>query len=301
MDIKDLYFITFEEYLKLHPELIKYDKNYKLKLYNHMEINRKKNIENAIKKRRQLINFPIENEKKDSLLKKSYSALSLKDDYFTELDEEKEKMRQMLVLKSKINYELKLSEREEKNKKRYLNQEKTIGIINQYRQKLKNEKLLKEQISEMQRKERLKLDYEEYLKYLDEIKQKEHRIYNNVEKTLKEKNEENEIRKKMSKQKEDDFRVKYEKKIDNENKNIDDKREKLRLKYEIQNKNLNEIRREKNIENQEKSKITEKKSIKAFICISQNETDNYNIKTNKMNKKNEIVNENKKEFSRKKL
>ena len=69
--------MTFEEYLKLHPELIKYDKNYKLKLYNHMEINRKKNIENAIKKRRQLINFPIENEKKDSLLKKSYSALSL--------------------------------------------------------------------------------------------------------------------------------------------------------------------------------------------------------------------------------
>ena len=57
--------------------------------------------------------------------------------------------------------------------------------------------------------------------------------------------------------------MKYEKKIDNENKNIDDKREKLRLKYEIQNKNLNEIRREKNIENQEKSKITEKKSIKA--------------------------------------
>ena len=38
-------------------------------------------------------------------------------------------------------------------------------IINQYRQKLKNEKLLKDQISEMQRKERLKLDYEEYLKY----------------------------------------------------------------------------------------------------------------------------------------
>ena len=49
MDIKDLYFITFEEYLKLHPELIKYDKNYKLKLYNHMEINRKKILKMLLK------------------------------------------------------------------------------------------------------------------------------------------------------------------------------------------------------------------------------------------------------------
>lgn len=40
--------MTFEEYIQLHPELIKYDDNYKLRLYNHIEEKRRKNIENAI-------------------------------------------------------------------------------------------------------------------------------------------------------------------------------------------------------------------------------------------------------------
>ena len=39
----------------MHPELIRYDKSYQLKIYNHMELKRKKNIENAIKKRKELI------------------------------------------------------------------------------------------------------------------------------------------------------------------------------------------------------------------------------------------------------
>jgi len=55
IDEKELYYINFDEFIKLHPELIKYDESYQLKIYNHMEERRKKNIENAIKKRKELI------------------------------------------------------------------------------------------------------------------------------------------------------------------------------------------------------------------------------------------------------
>ena len=106
LDEKDLYYINFDEFIKLHPELIKYDDSYQLKIYNHMEERRKKNIENAIKKRKELIDNSLENKQMNITLKNNPSALSLKEINFSLIDEEKEKLRQMLILKNKINYEL---------------------------------------------------------------------------------------------------------------------------------------------------------------------------------------------------
>ena len=108
LDEKELYYINFDEFIKLHPELIKYDDSYQLKIYNHMEERRKKNIEKAIKKRKELIDNSLENKQMNITLKNNPSALSLKEINFSLIDEEKEKLRQMLILKNKINYELKL-------------------------------------------------------------------------------------------------------------------------------------------------------------------------------------------------
>ena len=107
IDEKELYYINFDEFIKLHPELIKYDESYQLKIYNHMEERRKKNIENAIKKRKELIDNSLENKQFDITLKNNPSSLSLKEINISLIDEEKEKLRQMLILKNKINYELK--------------------------------------------------------------------------------------------------------------------------------------------------------------------------------------------------
>ena len=289
LDEKDLYYINFDEFIKLHPELIKYDDNYQLKIYNHKEERRKKNIENAIKKRKELIDNSLENKQMDITLKNNPSSLSLKELNFSLIDEEKEKLRQMLILKNKINYELKLSEKEKKNKEKYLSLERNLDEIKQLRQKIKQDKILKQQLSDMQRKERLKIDYEEYLKYQNEIKEREQRIEDNVEKTQREKFEENEIRKKISRQKEDEFRLKLEQKNILELENINNKRQKIRLKYDIHKKNLEDIKKEKETENQEKLKYTEEKTIKAINTISELETNNYNHMKNKMNLRQELV------------
>ena len=155
---------------------------------------------------------------------------------------------------------------------------------------------MKEQLSEMQRKERLKLDYEEYLKYQNEIKEREQRVDSNVEKKHREKIEENELRKRLNRQKENEFRIKLEQKNSIELDNINNKRKQLRLKYEIHKKNLDDIKKGKSTENHEKSKNTEEKIIKAFNIISKVETSNYNNMTNQMNLKNEIVKENRKKL-----
>ena len=292
LDEKELYYINFDEFIKLHPELIKYDDSYQLKIYNHMEERRKKNIEKAIKKRKELIDNSLENKQMNITLKNNPSALSLKEINFSLIDEEKEKLRQMLILKNKINYELKLSEKEKKNKEKYLNLERNLDEIKQIRQKIKQDKILKQQLSDMQRKERLKLDYEEYLKYQNEIKEREQRIEDNVEKTQREKFEENEIRKKISRQKEDEFRLKLEQKNILDLENINNKRKKIKLKYNIYKKNLEDIKKEKETENQEKIKYKEEKTIKAINTISELETNNYNHMKNKMNLRQELVKEN---------
>mgnify|MGYP003571367552 CR=1 FL=1 len=300
IDEKELYYINFDEFIKLHPELIKYDESYQLKIYNHMEERRKKNIENAIKKRKELIDNSLENKQLDITLKNNPSSLTLKEINFSLIDEEKEKLRQMLILKNKINYELKLSEKEKRNKEKYLSLERNIDEIKQFRQKIKQDKILKQQLSDMQRKERLKLDYEEYLKYQNEIKEREQRIELNVEKTQREKIEENEIRKKLSRQKEDEFRLKLEQKNILELENINNKRKKIRLKYDIHKKNLEDIKKEKETENQEKLKYTEEKTIKAINTISELETNNYNYMKNKMNLRQESVKENLKKLNNEK-
>ena len=296
LDEKNLCYKTLDEYIKSNPELIKYNNRYQLKLYNHMEEKRRKNIESAIKKRKELIDNSLEKQKKEILLKNNPSFFSLKEDNMTFLDEEKEKLRQLLVLKTKINYELSLTEKEKRQKLKFLCLEKNIDEIKQIRQHLKREKLMKEQLSEMQRKERLKLDYEEFLKYQNEIKEREQRVDSNVEKKHREKIEENELRKRLNRQKENEFRIKLEQKNSIELDNINNKRKQLRLKYEIHKKNLDDIKKGKSTENHEKSKNTEEKIIKAFNIISKVEASNYNNMMNQMNLKNEIVKENRKKL-----
>ena len=292
IDEKNLYYISFDEFVKSHPELIKYDQTYKLKMYNYMEEKRKKYIENAIQKRKQLINMSLENPKQEINTNILPPILTARDNNLTQYNEEKEKFRQMLVLKSKINYELNLFEKERKTKEKYVNKEKVIDEIKQWKQRMKDEKLLKEQLSEMRRKEKLKFEYEEFLKYLNDVKEREQKIDNNVEKTQKEKIEENNIRKTVNKQKEEEFKEKIQKLNDIELEKINDKREKIKLKYLVQKNNLDEIKKEKSIESHVKSKCTEEKTIKAFKAISDLETSNYNNKINLIKIKQDTVRKN---------
>ena len=292
IDEKNLYYISFDEFVKSHPELIKYDQTYKLKMYNYMEEKRKKYIENAIQKRKQLINMSLENPKQEINTNILPPILTARDNNLTQYNEEKEKFRQMLVLKSKINYELNLFEKERKTKEKYVNKEKVIDEIKQWKQRMKDEKLLKEQLSEMRRKEKQKFEYEEFLKYLNDVKEREQKIDNNVEKTQKEKIEENNIRKTVNKQKEEEFKEKIQKLNDIELEKINDKREKIKLKYLVQKNNLDEIKKEKSIESHVKSKSTDEKTIKAFKVISDLETSNYNNKINLIKIKQDTVRKN---------
>ena len=152
-----LYYVSYDEFIKSHPELIGQDNNYKLKAYNRMENKRRKYIEEAINKRKELIDNSLNEPKKDESLKRYPSALHIKIGNFGPYNEEKEKFRQMLILKNKINYELKLSEKEKKNKQKYLNKEKSMDELKFWREKIKREKQLKEQVSEMQRQERRRI------------------------------------------------------------------------------------------------------------------------------------------------
>ena len=59
------YHISFDENINLHPELKQYNENYQSKNYNYMEEIRRKNLEVAFKKRRELINKLLEKDKKE--------------------------------------------------------------------------------------------------------------------------------------------------------------------------------------------------------------------------------------------
>ena len=292
---KNLYYISFVEFMKSHPELIKFDKSHQLKMFNHMEEKRRKNIENAIKKRNQLINMSLESPKQEKNIDQFPSILT-SGESLIQHNGEKEKFRQMLILKTKINYDLNLYEKEQKNKEKYLNKEKCIDELKQWKQKMKEEKILKEQLSEMRRKEKLKFEYEEFLKYLNDVKEREQKIDDNVEKTQKEKLEENNIRKTVNRQKEEEFKEKLEMLNNIEQEKINNKREKLRLKYLIQKTNLDGIKKEKSNESLMKSRNNEEKTIKAFNEISQLEINNYNHKIHLLKIKQDSVKKNKKKL-----
>ena len=297
IDENNLYYISYDEFIKLHPELIGQDNNYKLRAYNRVESKRKKYIEEAIKRRRELMDNSLDESKKEESLRKYPSALNIKLEKYNPFQEEKEKFRKMLILKNKINFELKLSEKDRKNKQKYLNKERSLDELRFWREKMKREKQLKEQVSEMQRQERRRIEYEEYLKYLKGVKERQQRVEINVEKTQKEKFEENEQRKKFNNQKEDEFKEKKEKMNIEENEQIENKKERLKFKYETQKKNFDEINKDKSNENQIKSKNTEQKSKNAFNLILKNENDYYNFKTNQLKLKQITVKENRKRLT----
>ena len=202
------YHISFDENINLHPELKQYNENYQSKNYNYMEEIRRKNLEVACKKRRELINNLLETDKKE--ITKSCSSLNLKPKKNCLLDNENKKMRQLLVIKSKIKFEIKLSEIEKQNKQKHLQLEKNIFGIKQFRQKLKEEKIFKAELSDLQRKEKIESDYKEYLIHQNEIKNRNQRVQNNFEKMQKQKFEDNKFKKLLSLQKEDEFKLKLE-------------------------------------------------------------------------------------------
>ena len=279
------YHISFDENINLHPELKQYNENYQSKNYNYMEEIRRKNIEVACKKRRELINNLLEKDKKE--ITKSCSSLNLKPKKIFLLDNENKKMRQLLVIKSKIKFELKLSEIEKQNKQKHLQLEKNIFGIKQFRQKLKEEKIFKEELSDLQRKEKLESDYKEYLNHQNEIKNRNQRVQNNFEKMQKQKFEDNKFKKLLSRQKEDEFKLKLEFKNLKEIENRNNKLKNLRLKFEIQKKNFEDIKKEKETEYHEKAKITEEKRIRALNSISEFSNIFNNYKRNQIELKSE--------------
>ena len=116
-DIKQLYYISFEEYIKKHPELKNVSDELKEKRYNMYEEKRKKKINEAKMKREEI----IENEKNKKLNKsKSTSQYFLEQESYI-LKNEREKLnviknQKISELRNLIEFEFKVKEMKKKTK-----------------------------------------------------------------------------------------------------------------------------------------------------------------------------------------
>ena len=81
-----LYYISFDDFIKRHPELKNIYKDLQEKKYNHYEEKRKNLIQLSIKKRREI----IEDNKKSKKIQKSSSAAYVLEQGSTMLREERE-------------------------------------------------------------------------------------------------------------------------------------------------------------------------------------------------------------------
>ena len=292
-----LYYITFPEYIKNHPELSKLDKDLQQKSYIHVENRRKKYIEALILKRKEIIND--DNEKKNHLNKTTIIKNSLELELSAKLKEEIQKFRfikkqQKAELKNMIEHDFKIFDLQRQNEEKYLNQEKNLEEIKKKKQQLQMEKLKREKILEIGRQEKEKEEYQAFLKVKNELMEKEKQLEIEAENRRREREIEKENKKKLNQQKEEKFRLKAEQLYNEELEKRNLAREQLKLKEEIQKKNLEEIRKEKEIETREKIRKTEVKILKAL-----KKDDNHKIveKIKEYFHKQEIAEENRKKFA----
>ena len=142
-----LYYISFDDFIKRHPELKNLYKDLQEKKYNHYEEKRKNLIQLSIKKRREI----IEDNKKSKKIQKSSSAAYVLEQGSTMLREEKEKLKhlrnqQITELKNLIEYEFKLEEIRKRNEEKIKIQEQKEEEMRKKREREKKEKEEKQRI-----------------------------------------------------------------------------------------------------------------------------------------------------------
>ena len=136
-----LYYISFDDFIKRHPELKNLYKDLQEKKYNHYEEKRKNLIQLSIKKRREI----IEDNKKSKKIQKSSSAAYVLEQGSTMLREEKEKLKhlrnqQITELKNLIEYEFKLEEIRKRNEEKRKIQEQKEEEMRKKREREKKKK-----------------------------------------------------------------------------------------------------------------------------------------------------------------
>ena len=121
-DLNKLYFISFENYIKKHPELQKINQEFKEKRYNQFEQKRIKRINEAKNKREEI----IEDEKNKKMLKSKSSSqfnISIENSIDSILKNEREKLnflknQQINEMINLIEFEFKVKEMKKKMKKK---------------------------------------------------------------------------------------------------------------------------------------------------------------------------------------
>ena len=169
--------MTFDNFLKIHPELKTAQTELQQKRYNIYEEKRKKYIEEAKSKRKNIINL----KKYDKKLKKSLSQTYMLEHESYLLFKEEEKIKYLknqtlAELKNIINYEFKLEEIKKKIEEKRLfkgkkeNQEKI-------KQELKKEEKEKSEQEEISRKTQERpFWHKEHENIIDLIEQKKKRV-----------------------------------------------------------------------------------------------------------------------------
>ena len=125
--------MTFDNFLRTHPELKSAQKELQQRRYNLYEEKRKKFIEKAKKKRIKIISL----KKSDKKIKKSFSQTYMLEQGSLMLLKEEEKIKnlknqKLAELKNIIEYEYKLEEIRQKNEEKKLLKEKR-----KYQEKIK--------------------------------------------------------------------------------------------------------------------------------------------------------------------
>ena len=274
---KDLYFNSFDQFVSQNNDIKSLDKEVQIYKYNKYEENRKKFIEEALKKRKELKKKQIKD------LKKSYSS-----SYILTQGEKllrNEKIRLNFYKKQQIGELLNIIDREYKKdelKKKLEYQDSMAALreeeIKKMREKERIENEKKEKIRILKMEKRAKNLKDELIRKEKERQEEERKIM--IRNEMRKKEEEKERKEKQFEQ-----RLKeeiFQRRLDNLNKLQIKRKEKMEkqllLKDEIQKKNLEEIRNKKDKQIKARVRSTDEKIQKCYEIIK--------LKSEQKNQKN---------------
>ena len=149
VDPNELYSISFEEFILLHPECKNIDKSLQEERYEHFEENRKANVDAAKGKRSEL----LEGEKSNKSKTQNNNSTTNENVTSTAIKQEQERLekmrkRQANNLKLMIDYEFELEENRKKNEEKIRKQQEKEEQIKAEKMKRSMEMSKKEQEKE---------------------------------------------------------------------------------------------------------------------------------------------------------
>ena len=297
LDIDSLYYITFEEYLKQHKELMNIDDDLKEKRYNHYEDKRQFRIKAAIKRREEIIR---ERNKSKKMIKSS-SVSYILEQGSTLLNNEREKLRllknqQMTELKNIIEYEFKLDSIRKQNEEKLRIQREKEEEIKKQKMILQKEREARQRMLDKKMMERQQEELNMMLRRQKELEAENKKKFIEEQQRLKEQEKERKRKIKEQQLREREFKQKVEMMFVAQQEKLEEKIKELKLKEDQQKKNLEEIRKERDIETRTRQKITEDKIKK---CLARND----NLMSDKQGeyvKKQEYAEEMRKKFAEEK-